>query len=879
MENRSILDASRGDVAILRSRYDTFLQRIVSLALTTHDFDSFEADVLRRLDVEFGGVAAAVWESDQETGKWKLIQKSPSWNVLAPNLAAVQASPKEFQRSVENSIPGRPSSQLFAISNQGFQATGLLSGHNQQSAIYPDDLKTQLVILDSSENDDHSIREALQRFADSFSLARLIVAQRAACHFNSRVHSALIVTSPVPVVTCSPDGTVLDCNRAAERVFGVKNVDIHGRHVAEIGCDDFREMARLCSENRLPVYRRVNGNSPDGARWSMDATLCPVLSLSEEVLSVTLIANDRSSLDLSLQGQKCQEEICSILAESGNLLDCWSEVLRCLCSSLQFDEGSVWSTGAVDGALECVTRWNRHFDEMGGSATLRPLDDFSNAVGQAIKRKNIVWTDQSLMISKREKIESSDVRLAFASEVAVPIVHDEKVHFILILRGNLSARKRELVAGICKVISDVARCVLARDLNAVAAQANKESQRQSAKMQALGLIAGEIAHDFNNLLTVMMGNCDLVRSLLPQDSAERAMIGEVSEAVDRAGVLTKRILSFSRKCGSDPKVIHASEQIRRLSGMLQMIAGKQVELNANLEDYVYPILLDPVEFEQILINLTANARDAMEGKGRISISTSNVRLSPRDVRDHKGAYPGEYLLIQFEDNGCGMDARTKSQVFEPFFTTKKEEQGTGIGLMTVQGIVNRARGLIRLESEVGSGTRFSIYLPRQSDGIAPSSLQKNDAPTRECTERILVVEDDSVLRRLLTRILEVHGFRVEAFAEGREALLEYQKSPEEFDLVLSDIMMPGISGFEVAHRVRSIVPDVPVILMTGFGEILESAEAAEVNVPILTKPFTSASLLQTIFTTLDGEPDAFNPTAESDLEVDQSSDQPEVIGL
>ncbi|TWT51704.1 Blue-light-activated protein [Thalassoglobus neptunius] len=424
------------------------------------------------------------------------------------------------------------------------------------------------------------------------------------------------------------------------------------------------------------------------------------------------------------------------------------------------------------------------------------------------------------------------------------------------------------------MISDVVRCVLARDLNAASAKANKDSQRQSAKMQALGLIAGEIAHDFNNLLTVMMGNCDLVRSLLPEDSAESSMIGEVSEAVDRAGVLTKRILSFSRKCGSDPKVIHASEQIRRLSGMLQMIAGRQVEFDTKLGDYVYPILLDPVEFEQILINLTANARDAMEGKGTISIATSNVRLSPRDVRDHKGAYPGEYLLIQFEDNGCGMDARTKSQVFEPFFTTKKEEQGTGIGLMTVHGIVNRARGLIRLESQVGAGTRFSIYLPRQSDGIAPSSLQKNVAPKRKSTERILVVEDDSVLRRLLTRILEVHGFRVTAFAEGRDALTAFKEAPEEFDLVLSDIMMPGMSGFEVAEQVREIVPGVQVILMTGFGDILESSEAASANVPILTKPFTSTSLLHTIFTTLDGESeDSSSPTPS-----EQNISHPEVIG-
>ncbi|TWT51703.1 PAS fold protein [Thalassoglobus neptunius] len=355
MENWSSLGGASEDVAILRSRYDTLLQRIVSLALTTQDFDAFEADVLRRLDVEFGGVAAAVWDFDQETKRWKIIHKSPSWDALTPNLTAVAAGSSDFRYSIETRIPGQLEPYLFAINARSERTAGLLSSRKQDSLTERDLPKTQLVIIDPQGKKDRPNREVLQRFADSFSLARQMVNQRVSSHFSARVHSALVVTSPVPVVTCSPEGIVLECNRASENVFGIRNADVQGRPVAEIGAGDFREMSRQCSENRLPVQRCVKWNSPSGESWSMDVTMCPVLSASDEVVSLTLIANDRSSLDLSLRGQKCQEEICSILAESGTLAECWPEVLRCLCTSLQFDEGSVWSTGHLSLWLDGIS--------------------------------------------------------------------------------------------------------------------------------------------------------------------------------------------------------------------------------------------------------------------------------------------------------------------------------------------------------------------------------------------------------------------------------------------------------------------------------------------------------------------------------------------
>jgi two-component system cell cycle sensor histidine kinase/response regulator CckA len=377
---------------------------------------------------------------------------------------------------------------------------------------------------------------------------------------------------------------------------------------------------------------------------------------------------------------------------------------------------------------------------------------------------------------------------------------------------------------------------------------------QAQKMEAVGRLAGGIAHDFNNLLTVTQVSAQLVMAQLhPQDPLWEH-VQQIQKAGERAATLTKQLLSFSRREMIEPRVISLNTVVGELDRMLQRVIGEDIELSTDLAESLWPVKADPSQLEQMIINLVVNARDAMPHGGRLSIATANLVLDRTSAARHLGANPGEYVTLTISDTGIGMDEEVKNRVFEPFFTTKEREQGTGLGLSTVYGIVKQNEGHIWLDSQVGQGTVFHIYLPRtaESPPPRPKTLRRAPPTSVEGTETILVVEDEIIVRELAVQILKSHGYRVLEASHGLEALQVSQEWDGPLHLLLTDVVMPEMNGKDLAERLQAQRPDVRVVFMSGYGEnVIADHGILNEGITFLPKPFSLEILTQKIRAVLD----------------------------
>lgn len=390
----------------------------------------------------------------------------------------------------------------------------------------------------------------------------------------------------------------------------------------------------------------------------------------------------------------------------------------------------------------------------------------------------------------------------------------------------------------------------------------EEQFRQSQKMEAIGQLAGGIAHDFNNLLTVITGHCDLLLQTEAADAevkqggrspAERA--AKIKAAADRAVALTRQLLTFSRAQMNSPRAVSLNEIIARSEEMLRPLLGEQVELEHALGEGLAAIQADPVQVEQVLMNLAINARDAMPQGGRITIETCNAELDEAYARVRPMAKPGSYVRLAVSDTGVGMDAATQARIFEPFFTTKAQGRGTGLGLATVYGIVKQSEGFIWVYSEVGRGTTFKIYWPRAERPEAAKA--RPTAAARRGEETILLVEDDHEIRALAREALAESGYRVLEAEGGERALALARESAEPIHLLLTDVVMPGISGNDLAERVRLVHGGLRVLYTSGYTDrALARHRVLDPSLAFVEKPFTSGALTQRVREVLDGRPRA-----------------------
>lgn len=399
----------------------------------------------------------------------------------------------------------------------------------------------------------------------------------------------------------------------------------------------------------------------------------------------------------------------------------------------------------------------------------------------------------------------------------------------------------------------VAIDVGARRAAELALEESREQLRQGQKMEALGSFAGGIAHEFNNYLSSIMGFTELVQSQLPDNSEERADLREALAAATRAAALTRQILVFSRKQVVEAALLNPSEVIRDLERMMRPMLGETVRFSMQLADSLGFIRTDRGQLEQILVNLARNARDAMPAGGEFFITTSRLALRAEDPA-HAGVPTGDWIVIAARDTGEGMPDDVRTRIFEPFFTTKARGHGTGLGLALVYSMVQHAGGTVRVESHLGAGTTFFLYFPRSLE----SQSAPRATPVRPAlvggTESILVVEDDSTVRAMSQLVLARAGYRVSTAPDGASALEVLNARDLTFDLMLTDVVMPGMNGAALAERAREQFPTLKIVFMSGYADDDEIVRNASTDtIAFVAKPFTSDALLRKIREVLDSD--------------------------
>jgi len=389
----------------------------------------------------------------------------------------------------------------------------------------------------------------------------------------------------------------------------------------------------------------------------------------------------------------------------------------------------------------------------------------------------------------------------------------------------------------------------------------QEELQQAKRMENLGQLAGGVAHDFNNILAVILNYTAFVSEELsaPPESdwperleSARSDLGQIRQAAEHAASLTRQLLTFARREVTRPQVINVNNVITALEEILRRTLGEHIELSTSLSGDLWPILADPGQLQQVLMNLAVNARDAMPGGGMLTIDTENIIVDADSIAGGSKARPGQNVRLRVSDTGTGMTADTVEHLFEPFFTTKETGAGTGLGLATVYGIVAQAEGSIHVYSQPGMGTTFTIVLPVTAEAAVPVAKLVPYQRTPQ-GETVLVVEDEAALREVIRRIFARNGYHVVTAANGPEALDLARAYPGEIHLLVTDVVMPRMLGKEVAEKMREIKPGIEALFMSGYARpVLASQGRLDPNAALVDKPFSESELLRRAGQVLNG---------------------------
>ena len=421
----------------------------------------------------------------------------------------------------------------------------------------------------------------------------------------------------------------------------------------------------------------------------------------------------------------------------------------------------------------------------------------------------------------------------------------------VLIEDRVIRDKKGGITGIRSMIEDITERRRAEE----ALKKSEEQLRQWQRVEAIGRLAGGVAHDFNNLLMTIKGCSELLLRELDSNNPRREEVEEIRKAAERATALTRQLLAFGRRQVLQPQVLDLNEVVANMDRMLQRLIGEDIQLLTVLDPELWPVKVDPGQIEQVIMNLAVNARDAMPGGGKLTIETGNVVLDEDYARRHVSVKPGPCVMLAVTDNGCGMDQETQSHLFEPFFTTKKTGEGTGLGLSTVYGIIKQSGGNIWAYSELRQGTTFKIYLPRVEEAV--KTYKPKVAPTASPggSETILLVEDEEAVRTIVSKILQNKGYTVLEAHHGPEALEICQAHEGPIHLMVTDVIMPHMSGRELAERLTISRPEVRVLFMSGYPDnAIVHHGVLGAGTAFLQKPFTLNALEGKVRELLDALP-------------------------
>ena len=655
------------------------------------------------------------------------------------------------------------------------------------------------------------------------------------------------------------DGRWLQVNRALCRITGHTEDELRGGTVQAISHPADLE-AELISRERLlageiPGYQmekryvhkrghviwvRVNSTLVRDAEGRPAHTIAEIEDITARRWAERRLATQVAVTQALTDGDEDREMV--------------TRVLRVICEGVGWAVGEVWRLDRRSSLLRWAGMWQESgleaadFERESRGFTFREGEGLPGRAWQSGQPEWLMDTATSPRFLRRHLAAPLGLHAAFAFPVrsarelfGVMVFFSRDIYEpdpdLLIMMGDMGAQIAQFVE---------------RQRVDRALRRSQAELLQFQKMDAIGRLAGGVAHDFNNLLTVIMGRGDIVLASLDEGDPRRADVDAILETATRAAALTHQLLAFSRKQVLQPKALDVNLLVTHLSAMLRRLIGEDIQLDCRLEPGCWPIKADPSQLEQVIVNLVVNARDAMPDGGRVTIETSNVILDQSFAQAHPEIRPGGHVLLAVEDTGTGMDEETRNRLFEPFFTTKGQGKGTGLGLSMVFGIVTQHGGAIVVDSAPGSGATFRIYLPRTEEPPEVVTAPHQTSGEPRGSETVLIVEDDAPVRMLTCDILGAAGYTVLAADGGEEALRLCAEHPGTIHLLVSDVVMPQLSGPRLARQLLAIRPSMRVLYMSGYAEsALLVRDLEDASVAFIPKPFSPDAFARKVREVLD----------------------------
>ena len=680
---------------------------------------------------------------------------------------------------------------------------------------------------------------------------------------NSEARTKAIVHSSLDcIVTIDHEGKILDFNPAAEKVFGYARAEVLGRELAQVIIPpSLRERHRhgmmryLTTGEARVIGKRIEivAIRSDGREFPVELAITRIGA--EALPTFTGFIRDISERKRAERQLNIQYAISHALAESSSAEQATPKILQVMCDNFGWDVSGLWSVDSREGVLRCAEIW---------SAPNIPLDEFKAASRQLTFAHNVglpgrVWASgQPAWIA--DVAQDGNFPRALAAKqaglhaaFAFPILIGCRVSSVIeIFSREVREPDEDLLRTLAVLGSQLGQFFQRRQL--------EDQLFQSQKLETVGKLAGGIAHDFNSILTAILGQSELLLGDLPAGSPLARSATEINKAAGRAATLTRQILAYGRKAFLRPESLDLNQVIVSMEGMFCDLMGDDVDVRIDPAEGLRAVKADAGQIEQVIMNVAINAREAMPNGGKLTLETSNVSFDQESVGRYPELKPGDYVMLAITDTGTGMSEEVKTRVFEPFFTTKGVGQGTGLGLSTCYGIIKQSGGHISVYSEPGRGTTFKIYLP-QVELQKKIPIQRLDSPDLpRGTETILLAEDDPALREMAATLLRRLGYTVLTAANGVEALsLNHQRDTGHIDLLFTDVVMPHMSGKELADRVRALYPHTQILFTSAYTEnAIVHQGVLDQGVALLQKPFTPSALALKVREVLD-QPGARKP--------------------
>ena len=627
---------------------------------------------------------------------------------------------------------------------------------------------------------------------------------------------------PDAMVAVNQDGIIVQVNSQTERLFGYTEGELVGQSVEVLVPVEKRGLHHRHRDRyrKQPETRRMGaqldlfGRRKDGSKFPVEISLSPV-STDSGTLVLSAIRDVTYRKHIEEQLKKAQEELNASkdrqLVESRNLL------------ALIVDSSQDAIIGKkLDGT---ITHWNKGAESMYG-----------------YKAEEVIGKPISILAPKDRPDE--------IPTILEKLRRGDRVEYFETVRVTKTGQRRNVSISVSPIRDAkgeiMGASAIARD---VTGQKRAEEQlRQAQKMEAVGRLAGGVAHDFNNILGIVTSCCELLRSRVGPNGAAQ-YVDNIQEAAKRGASLTRQLLSFTRRqTGVQPRLFDVNDSLKDVVKLLRPLMGDDVQIIIRHSTDAAIVEADPSQLDQIVLNIAVNARDAMPKGGKLILETSVQEFDSGLAMQHPPMKAGRYVVLAISDTGIGMDAVTLSQIFEPFFTTKEKGKGTGLGLATVYGIVKQNGGHIWVYSEPGRGTTFKVYLPTAEQKLETApAIAMETLPPKARGETVLLVEDDALMRGLTRQMLEEHGYSVVEAEDGVAALGKLSSTGFQADIVLTDVVMRGMSGPELALKLITLHPAMKVVYMSGYtGELMAQNGEGVPGIAMLDKPFTRAALLKTI---------------------------------